>query len=66
MLTLLSAADPAKYLANPPKGEVEVYLIVAVVVFFLATVWASWNRSPWEALVSVGLAFLALSLLTPF
>jgi hypothetical protein len=55
----------AQYLANPPRGEVIVYLVASVILFALAGGLGGWQRDPYKVLVAAGLGFLALALLTP-
>jgi hypothetical protein len=54
----------ATYLANQPRGEPEVYLIVAVVLCAVAAAWAGWARDLYRTLMAFAVGFFALALLT--
>lgn len=54
----------ASYLANQPRGEPEIYLVAAVVLFAVAAAWAGWARDLYRVLMAVAVGFFALALLT--
>lgn len=51
----------ASYLATKPDGAVLVSLVIAIVLFIVAAVFATIGKVYWAALVSVGLVFIPLA-----